>query len=51
MNSGSGVFATRFIEKNEFITIYTGEFISSKEGEERLSGVGPGYLFFIENYW
>jgi SET domain-containing protein len=45
------VFAKANISQGEFITVYSGEVIDKKAGEERLKQAGGGYLFFVGNTW
>jgi hypothetical protein len=48
---GSGVFAKSKLSRGEFLTIYRGELIDRRLGEQRLTEVGGGYLFFIGRFW
>lgn len=54
---GSGLFANKNFEAQEFIGIYTGEIIDSHEGFKRLehqrtnNSMKQSYLYFVDNVW
>jgi len=38
-------------ERGEFLLSYSGDRISSKEGEKREETCSTGYRFFFRNFW